>query len=89
MMFHVVGIFVSVEIHPVFFCKRIFYPVSYEEKGKMKVFFFMMPCSCIGTQSVCFKSKSDRDLGSAKMKFPIQFPVEGTDLRRQYCRFFL
>ena len=71
-----------------------FFPETNEDmlicyRRKMKVFFFMMPCSCIGTQSVCFKSKSDRDLGSAKMKFPIQFPVEGTDLRRQYCRFFL
>ena len=88
-VFHVVGIFVSIEIHAVFFFKRIFDSIPYKEQGKMKMFFFMMSISCIRTQGVCFESERDRNLGSAKVKFTVQFPVKCADLCGQYCSFFL
>ena len=64
-----------IKVHTVFFTQGIFYSISHKKQRKMEVFFFMMSGSCIGSQCICFKSKSDWNLCPAKMKFLIQFTV--------------
>ena len=88
-MQHIMGIFMFVKVQPVLFFQRIFYRVADKQQGKMKMLFFVVTASCIGSQKICLHTKGNGNLRSIEMKFFIKFRIKAADLGCKYGNFFL
>ena len=78
-----------VKVQPVLFFQRIFYRVADKQQGKMKMLFFVVTASCIGSQKICLHTKGNGNLRSIEMKFFIKFRIKAADLGCKYGNFFL
>ena len=85
-----------VKVQPVLFFQRIFYRVAdilhticNKQQRKMKMLFFVVTASCIGSQKIWLHTKGNGNLRSIEMKFFIKFRIKAADLGCKYGNFFL
>ena len=88
MILHIMGIFVLIQIHAVTFPERIFYSISDKKQGETKMFLFMMPFLCIGSQKSFIVAEKYRNRGSMQTRTAVQLLIESMDFSQMDMCFF-
>jgi hypothetical protein len=75
MVLHIMGVFMLVQVQPVFLRQRMRQTSSDEEKRKVELLFTVIFALRIGSELISFEAECHGDAGAPQMKPPVQITV--------------